>query len=200
MGIADIMQLLRSERHSVMEQLWDSLCREAQELESPAWHEKVLAGRKARMDSPAARWGWTCGGNRRGFGRSFRIAAPTRKYPTGTPGSAEPFVHLADDCSGLELRLRVSRRPTPVSISNHETIEDSASVIQVPATVIDPNVPGQANFPVGQDLASVPLGFQGAPLLAVRLLVLPLSRSLSTRGLDSLCAVFAGPTRCARHP
>ena len=39
-----------------MEQLWDSLCRDAQELESPAWHEKVLEARKAKMDSPEARY------------------------------------------------------------------------------------------------------------------------------------------------
>lgn len=56
MSITEIMQLPRSERLSVMEQLWDSLCRDAQELESPAWHEKVLAARKAKMDSPEARF------------------------------------------------------------------------------------------------------------------------------------------------
>ena len=56
MSITEIMQLPRSERLSVMEQLWDSLCRDAQELESPAWHEKVLAARKAKMDSPEARY------------------------------------------------------------------------------------------------------------------------------------------------
>ncbi len=56
MSIAEIMQLPRSERLSVMEQLWDSLCRDAQELESPAWHQKVLAARKAKMDSPEARF------------------------------------------------------------------------------------------------------------------------------------------------
>ena len=56
MSITEIMQLPRSERLSVMEQLWDSLCRDAQELESPAWHQKVLAARKAKMDSPEARF------------------------------------------------------------------------------------------------------------------------------------------------
>ncbi len=56
MSITEIMQLPRSERLSVMEQLWDSLCRDAQELESPAWHGKVLAARKAKMDSPEARF------------------------------------------------------------------------------------------------------------------------------------------------
>lgn len=39
-----------------MEQLWDSLCRDAQDLESPAWHQKVLDARKARMASPEARF------------------------------------------------------------------------------------------------------------------------------------------------
>jgi putative addiction module component (TIGR02574 family) len=56
MSIAEIMQLPRNERLSVMEQLWDSLCRDAQELESPAWHQQVLAARKAKMDSPEARF------------------------------------------------------------------------------------------------------------------------------------------------
>lgn len=56
MSITEIMQLPRSERLSVMEQLWDSLCRDAQELESPAWHQQVLAARKAKMDSPEARF------------------------------------------------------------------------------------------------------------------------------------------------
>ena len=56
MSIGEIMQLPRSERLSVMEQLWDSLCRDAQELESPAWHQQVLAARKAKMDSPEARF------------------------------------------------------------------------------------------------------------------------------------------------
>jgi len=56
MSIAEIMQLPRSERLSVMEQLWDSLCRDAQEMESPAWHRKVLEARKAKMDSPEARF------------------------------------------------------------------------------------------------------------------------------------------------
>ncbi len=56
MSIAEIMELPRNERLAVMEQLWDSLCRDAQEMESPAWHEKLLAARKARMDSPEARY------------------------------------------------------------------------------------------------------------------------------------------------
>lgn len=56
MSIAEIMELPRNERLAVMEQLWDSLCRDAQEMESPAWHQLVLAARKTKMDSPEARY------------------------------------------------------------------------------------------------------------------------------------------------
>lgn len=56
MSIAEIMELPRQERLAVMERLWDSLCRDAEGLESPAWHGKVLDARKAKMDSPEARY------------------------------------------------------------------------------------------------------------------------------------------------
>ena len=56
MSIAELLQRPRQERLAAMEQLWDSLCRDAQDLESPAWHQKVLDARKERMASPEARF------------------------------------------------------------------------------------------------------------------------------------------------
>jgi hypothetical protein len=56
MSIAELLQRPRQERLAAMEQLWDSLCRDTQDLESPAWHRKVLEARKARLASPDARF------------------------------------------------------------------------------------------------------------------------------------------------
>lgn len=56
MSIAELLQRPKQERLAAMEQLWDSLCRDAPDLESPAWHHKVLESRKARLTSPEARF------------------------------------------------------------------------------------------------------------------------------------------------
>jgi hypothetical protein len=55
-SITEIQKMTTSERLTTMEQLWDALCQENEEPASPAWHEKVLADRKSRMDSPEARF------------------------------------------------------------------------------------------------------------------------------------------------
>lgn len=39
-----------------MEHIWDSLCHEDREPESPEWHETILAERKKIMDSPDAKF------------------------------------------------------------------------------------------------------------------------------------------------
>ncbi len=39
-------QMTTAEKLSVMEVLWDDLCRTADELPSPAWHGEVLAERE----------------------------------------------------------------------------------------------------------------------------------------------------------
>lgn len=44
------------ERLTVMEQIWDSLCHEDVEPESPSWHEDILNERKKRMDSSDAKY------------------------------------------------------------------------------------------------------------------------------------------------
>ena len=37
-----------TERLQVMEQIWDTVCREPGGIESPDWHQEVLADREAR--------------------------------------------------------------------------------------------------------------------------------------------------------
>lgn len=46
----------RQERLVAMEQLWDALCHDEQELESPNWHRPVLESRRKKMSSPEARF------------------------------------------------------------------------------------------------------------------------------------------------
>jgi len=41
MGIAEIKKMSTAERITAMEQLWDALCHEEKEMESPQWHKGV---------------------------------------------------------------------------------------------------------------------------------------------------------------
>jgi hypothetical protein len=43
-----------SEKLAAMEAIWDSLCNRPVDVTSPAWHEKVLADRKRRLESGEA--------------------------------------------------------------------------------------------------------------------------------------------------
>lgn len=56
MSIAEIKQMSVQDRLMAMEQIWDSLCNEESELDSPAWHGEVLSERKKLMDSPDAKY------------------------------------------------------------------------------------------------------------------------------------------------
>lgn len=56
MRISEIRKMSVQERLTTMEQLWDSLCQEDVDLESPSWHGEILAERKKMMDSPDARY------------------------------------------------------------------------------------------------------------------------------------------------
>jgi len=56
MSISEINKMTVQERLTVMEQIWDSLCHEKEELPSPQWHEQVVEERKRIMDSPEARF------------------------------------------------------------------------------------------------------------------------------------------------
>jgi len=56
MSIAEIKKMTVHERLTTMEHIWDSLCREEVEPESPAWHQDILKERKKRMDSSDAKY------------------------------------------------------------------------------------------------------------------------------------------------
>ena len=45
---AKIREMTMAERLQALEQLWDAVCREDEDVPSPAWHADVLADRKAR--------------------------------------------------------------------------------------------------------------------------------------------------------
>ena len=42
------------ERIQTMEELWDALCHEKNEIKSPAWHEDILINRKEKIESDSA--------------------------------------------------------------------------------------------------------------------------------------------------
>ena len=47
----EVSRLSKAERLQAMEWLWVSLSKEEQDMESPEWHGKVLAARRAKVDS-----------------------------------------------------------------------------------------------------------------------------------------------------
>ena len=53
---AQIDRMSVAERLQVMEQLWDALCRDAEEMASPEWHGDVLADRKTRAQRGEAKF------------------------------------------------------------------------------------------------------------------------------------------------
>ena len=55
-GPSQIESMSVAERLQLMEQLWDSLRSEAQEMPSPDWHQEVLAQRKARAERGEAKF------------------------------------------------------------------------------------------------------------------------------------------------
>ncbi|WP_445371623.1 addiction module protein [Methylomonas sp. HW2-6] len=55
MTIAEIKSLPVSERMLLMEEIWDSLCREPEPIASPQWHQEVLNGRMERLASHQAK-------------------------------------------------------------------------------------------------------------------------------------------------
>ena len=56
MSIAEIENMTQAQRLSVMEALWDVLCHEKPEPESPDWHEEILAQRRQKIESGEARF------------------------------------------------------------------------------------------------------------------------------------------------
>ena len=55
-SIQDIKKIPIRERLRTMECIWDSLCHEEAEPESPSWHETILNERKQMMDSAETKY------------------------------------------------------------------------------------------------------------------------------------------------
>lgn len=56
MKIAELKKMSTSERLQAMEALWESLRYEGDVIEIPAWHEKILQERKARIAGGEAKF------------------------------------------------------------------------------------------------------------------------------------------------
>jgi len=56
MSIAEIEKMTHTERLQTMEALWDALCHEKSEPESPQWHENILVERRRKIESGEARF------------------------------------------------------------------------------------------------------------------------------------------------
>ena len=54
MTITEIKSLPVSKRIMLMEEIWDSLCYEHEQIESPPWHQDVLNGRLELLNSKQA--------------------------------------------------------------------------------------------------------------------------------------------------
>ena len=53
---SEIERMSVTERLQAMDQLWDSLTRDSDEIPSPEWHQEVLADRKARAQRGEAKF------------------------------------------------------------------------------------------------------------------------------------------------
>ncbi|HBM16791.1 MAG TPA: hypothetical protein DD381_10675 [Lentisphaeria bacterium] len=51
-----IDKMSTTDRLQAMEELWDALCHEKHELESPSWHEEILNARKQRIKTGKAKF------------------------------------------------------------------------------------------------------------------------------------------------
>ncbi|MDI6792429.1 MAG: addiction module protein [bacterium] len=51
---AEIKEMPVNERIILMEEIWDSLCHEGKEIESPAWHKEILDERVNLINSGKA--------------------------------------------------------------------------------------------------------------------------------------------------
>lgn len=53
---AEIQKMSNPERLRTMEALWDALCHDSEQPQSPEWHCAVLADRKRRIESGDAKF------------------------------------------------------------------------------------------------------------------------------------------------
>jgi hypothetical protein len=49
MGMSDAKNMTPRQRILAMEALWESMCQEETEMDSPEWHEEILDERKERI-------------------------------------------------------------------------------------------------------------------------------------------------------
>lgn len=49
MTTVEIKKMTKAARLKMMEDIWDTLCHEEEEIESPTWHENILKERKDRI-------------------------------------------------------------------------------------------------------------------------------------------------------
>lgn len=54
MTITEIKALPVSERIMLMEEIWDSLCHEREQVESPLWHQSIVNDRLELLNSKQA--------------------------------------------------------------------------------------------------------------------------------------------------
>ncbi len=54
MTITGIKKMSLLERLQAMEELWDSLCHEESEIESPEWHKDMLESRRKKINEGKA--------------------------------------------------------------------------------------------------------------------------------------------------
>ena len=56
MKTLDIDSMNQVERLQAMEQLWDAICHDESELQSPAWHKDILDERRRMIENGEARF------------------------------------------------------------------------------------------------------------------------------------------------
>lgn len=56
MQITEVKNLPIEKRMLLMEQIWDTLCHEEEEIESPSWHEDILNERMQLVKSGKAKF------------------------------------------------------------------------------------------------------------------------------------------------
>ncbi len=55
-SVLPLERMTTGEKLQVMEEIWDDLCREPAQVNSPTWHETVLRGREKRVRSGDAQF------------------------------------------------------------------------------------------------------------------------------------------------
>ena len=56
MNVTEVEQMSNQERIETMELIWDIMCRDEENIASPAWHGEVLKKRRDRIESGEAKF------------------------------------------------------------------------------------------------------------------------------------------------